>query len=1217
VIGQLFGGRFRIRSLLGSGAFGTVYAAQDERSGEAVALKHLTRISGANIYRFKHEFRAIAELRHKNLARLHELFSDGDTWFFSMELIAGVPFDVFVRGQRVHGDELTATAPLTATAAHAPRNERGATPTELARLRPALVQLVEGVAKLHTMGVVHRDLKPGNVMVADDGRVVVLDFGLATETDLDAQQSNLGVVMGTPMYMAPEQALGKAVTPAADWYALGVMLFEVLHGRAPFEGTGNDIMGQKLSGTSRALSKAHSAAPELDALCRALLVPDPAQRPQAAAILETLYWAGATDSGQAPAPAPRSPFVGRGPELVALRQAFDAAVEGKAIAVRVRGRSGVGKSALLDAFTQSLGPDVVVLRGRCYERESVPYKALDGVVDAVTRHLGRLSPAEAALLVPREAAALCRLFPVFTRLELIADQPSWKRSSSPHEERRRGFAALRELLDRLSDRRPVVMVIDDVQWGDPDSVEPLRGLFAPPAPPRMLVLLAYRREDEGRSETLAQLLAAPVIDASSDVRTVDVEPLSEDEASQVAEALLPEGDRHRARALARESGGLPLFLPELVLAHQSTSDGSAPISLDSMLRARAKGLDPRAGRLLTAIAVAGRPLKRSDACRAAGLEGDAPSVVDVLVRERLVRQAAGDGAPLEAFHDKVREILVASLSPEALKAQHAALAEVLALAPAAEQDAEALATHYRMAGDLARARPAAVLAAERATAAFAFERAVGLYATARQGAPDDEHRSLTVRLADVLAYAGKNVEAAREYLAAAQGAPSARARDLRRRATELFFRAGLVDEASALAQELTHELGVPWQKSPGAVIASVLTQKVLLGLRGYDFVERAGPFDDTETARVDLLWSLGSGLSAIDLTRAADYQARNLRASLALGEPYRVARAFAMEGLQQSILGGKTRANGERLAQRSAELATRIDEPHAMAWSTTSLAVSDFVAGRWRSAARRFEEGVETIRHRNPEAAWQLAVAEIWFKNRSYYYLGELQTFCAEAERATLAAEERGDRLTLLAGRSSGTAYVQLIRDQPEAALESCTVGVKGWTQGEAWHVQHAESVRGQLLCHLYLGDSARAMALLEETWPRLKGSLLLRSELARYLNFSTFLAASVGAKNLEWTRRWHGEFKKQTFPICRVWATVADAGLLAVQGAPGAAEAYERAAVALDTLEMSLFAAAARRRRGELLGGAQGAALVQATDALLAQRGVRAPGRFARLLIA
>ncbi len=200
--------RFEIRRQLGAGAFGVVYEAFDRERSAPVALKALASVDPGSIYDLKREFRSLAGVVHPNLVALHELFREGDRWFFTMELVLGRDFREHVgrdRGQR---------------------------------LRAALRQLCEGVAALHRAGKLHRDLKPSNALVTPEGRVVLLDFGLAAELRPKAfdREGGPSEVVGTGPYMAPEVGLGKPVGAASDWYAVGVMLYDALAGRLPFDG---------------------------------------------------------------------------------------------------------------------------------------------------------------------------------------------------------------------------------------------------------------------------------------------------------------------------------------------------------------------------------------------------------------------------------------------------------------------------------------------------------------------------------------------------------------------------------------------------------------------------------------------------------------------------------------------------------------------------------------------------------------------------------------------------------------------------------------------------------------------------------------------------------------------------------------------------------------------------------------------------------------------
>ena len=204
------GERFEVRRQLGAGGMGVVYEAYDHELQEAVALKVLRDPDCIWLARFKHEFRSLHDVTHRNLVTFGEFFDGPTEPFFSMELIDGVDLLAHVRGP-------------------------AAGRCDLARLRAALLQLATGLAALHDVGKVHRDVKPSNILVTADGRVVLVDFGLVAELDA-ARQSLGGGIVGTVEYMAPEQALSGEVSPAADWYGLGVVLFEALTGALPYAG---------------------------------------------------------------------------------------------------------------------------------------------------------------------------------------------------------------------------------------------------------------------------------------------------------------------------------------------------------------------------------------------------------------------------------------------------------------------------------------------------------------------------------------------------------------------------------------------------------------------------------------------------------------------------------------------------------------------------------------------------------------------------------------------------------------------------------------------------------------------------------------------------------------------------------------------------------------------------------------------------------------------
>src|SRR5262249_6854363 len=149
--------------------------------------------------------------------------------------------------------------------------------------------------------------------------------------------------------------------------------------------------------------------------------------------------------------------------------------------------------------------DVLILQSRCHPQEAIPFKAVDGVVDQLSRFLVRQSRPAVEAMMPRDVGALARVFRVLARVPAIAAMTRAPVEGEPHEIRRRAYVALRELFARVSDRLGVVVWIDDLQWGDLDSVGILREIQRPPDSPRLLLVLSYRSEDREGCAVLRSL----------------------------------------------------------------------------------------------------------------------------------------------------------------------------------------------------------------------------------------------------------------------------------------------------------------------------------------------------------------------------------------------------------------------------------------------------------------------------------------------------------------------------------------------------------------------------------------------------------------------------------------------------------------------------------------------------------------------------------------
>lgn len=210
-------GRYIVERELGAGGMGAVYAATDPLLERRVAIKvlgaHLTQ-DQEFVARFIREARAAARILHPNIVTIYEVGHDDAQHFFAMEYIDGQPLDVAL------AELPSATADVAA---------------RLSGMLPYLRQVASGLDEVHTAGMVHRDVKPANILVTAAGRVVVTDFGVVAGGD-GPRLTTVGSLLGTPAYMAPEQVLGDAIGPAVDEYALAIVAYELLTGKPPFQG---------------------------------------------------------------------------------------------------------------------------------------------------------------------------------------------------------------------------------------------------------------------------------------------------------------------------------------------------------------------------------------------------------------------------------------------------------------------------------------------------------------------------------------------------------------------------------------------------------------------------------------------------------------------------------------------------------------------------------------------------------------------------------------------------------------------------------------------------------------------------------------------------------------------------------------------------------------------------------------------------------------------
>lgn len=1263
--------RFEVRALLGEGATGRVYRVLDRETSRDVALKTLRLPAAEALYRLKQEFRARAGLVHPNLLQLHELFVEEERCFFTMEAIDGVDFLLWARGGlglgAARGSTVDASpsstetqAVLDAQAVHLePRGPAQAPAVSWERLCGGLVQLFQALHALHASGLVHRDVKPSNVLVTPEERVVLLDFGLTIGQHAPGTEAprSRGPV-GTPAYMAPEQVTGEAVTPAADLYAVGAMLYEVLTGAPPFAGLAGGPLEHKVRRQPAPVLELAPHAPEaLATLAMELLALEPRQRPEALACAARL--APGSQQGTRPqaALAPGPLFVGRAPELEVLARALaEVSHQGHPVTLHLHGPSGIGKTSLVRHFLaqRPSAHAPLVLQGRCHPQESVPYNALDASIDALARHLEALPLSEASAVVPPRASVLARLFPVLGRLAVFQRGPAPESPPDVAELRRQGTAALRELLARLArGPRPLVLWIDDAQWGDADSALLLEELLRPPAPP-LLLLLTARAEDRDASPLLRRLLARPGEGAQVTSRELVLGALPAPEVGALASALL--GTEHsspQVRAVVAQAEGNPFIARELahrVAAHAAPGAPGAQVDVARLVLERIQALPEEQRALLEVASLAGRPLARGVALRASGLGEGGRVLVGALRDSGLLREVPGQGEPgLGAYHDRIREALLGAM-PEALRARrHRAVAE--ALAERRSEDDEALLLHWEGAGEPLLAGPHAVRSADRASQALAFEHAASLYRKALELLGEHADRpALQEKLAEAHANLGQAPEAAHHYLEATRALGGAlelpRVRDLRRRAAEQYLKSGRFDEGWREMHAVLRALRV---SIPGSFLSAVWAatwRRLLFLIRPVELeASSESPPPQEERHRLEVLWTASTSWVMVNPMLSDAFRTMHLLEARRLGEDH-LYRALTLEATMQLHLGGRLmEAIAGRLLERVRRRVERTGTPYDRAWYALALANRGYTLGRWREVVEAGERGDALFREHCPGSAWERVTLAI-FHHHALAMRGQLRRLAARLEAFEHEARQRGDlhaRCEAWLGEPV-VAWLALdradeARARADEALAAQSPRTSSWPENAYRRQQFASLIATVYTAHYRAEEPWSAWKAVLAEWAPLRGSFMLALRTTglnlRHMRARAALAAAATLPDARTEppehvdSRWRRPalladvraqlrvIEKDALGCARPIGGLLRAGLACLEGdVPAARRRLEEAVEGFTREDMALYREAARYTLGGLLGGDAGQALQQRARAWMEAEGVVRPEALSAALV-
>jgi serine/threonine protein kinase/tetratricopeptide (TPR) repeat protein len=1016
---ELVGRRYHVMEIVGRGGMGTVYLARDRLAG-MVALKRLhrsvdeiaqdaSRSFGSNsaapavALGLADEFKLLTSLHHPHVISVLDYgFDDQHRPYYTMDLLRGAQT-------------------ITEAGKYQPHEVRVG----------LLVQVLQALAYMHRWGVIHRDLKPGNVLVVD-GQVKVLDFGLAIARERHEGQQTVG----SPGFVAPELFEGQPASAASDLYSLGMVAYRLFampmaKGRptglpAGFEETALGQVLRKLSDPDPR-GRYPSAEDALVALTEAT---------GHQVVIET----SATRESFLQA----ARFVGRDRELKQLEQVLGLALGGRGSAWLVGGESGVGKSRLLEEVrTLALVRGAVVVRGQAVSEGGSPYHEWRSVLRWLVL-LTEPTDFEASVLKP-----------LVEDLETLLGRPvPGLVEIDPEMAQARLFAVVEDLFRRLP--QPTVLMLEDQHWAQSDSVRLLARLSALARTTPLLILASYR--DDERPDLPATLPQMEVLR----LPRLDTEAIS-----VLSESMIGAMGRSPqiVELLRRETEGNPFFLVEVVrsLAEETGQlgrVGSAPLpdkvfpgGVKQIVQRRLEKLPPSARELLQLAAVIGRQIdpKLLRVCapnmRIETWLNECASAAVLDVSEGQWRFA----------HDKLREGLLADLPPRTEQVLHRQAAVAIeALYPDSPDWTVALASHWGKAGDTAKEIHYTQRAGEQALAVYAcreatphLERALALSLPAESaGSLAPEKRQQLGRLEAMLAEASFQLGHPDRFRVHAERA--LRHFGWRMPQTPLRWGLGVVGQilyriAQAVVPE-AFEVSSPEQKQ-----RRVEAARLLLRLSEFSVYAQDLP---------RLLWS--------------GFRMLNLNAPV--GASPDLSRGYALMAI---VMGSvpPTRPISERWLRVALEMAEQVGSPVDQAYALSQYTLCGIVMARWEQVEewgnRAIALAQEVGYSRQVEDTSALLAAANTFRGRYSRALERLAQVESSAGRRGALQTKRwgpimgvGPRMRL--GRSA----------EAVALLEPELAGIEANAEASEKIVAYGTFA----LAHLRLGNTGQALRMAART---------------------------------------------------------------------------------------------------------------------------------------
>ncbi|MBK5107128.1 MAG: protein kinase [Anaerolineales bacterium] len=717
MIGEIINERYRLSAELGQGGMGTVYLARDTVLNRDVALKLVSspRLGTDGRSRLLSEAQTVAQLKHPNIVTVFDAGEVEKQPYVVME---------YIQGDTLNEYQLDG----------------------LGQIIDVAKQICAALEYAHTHDIIHRDLKPENVIIQPDGSLQLMDFGLAISTT--SRLTENGLIMGTVVYMSPEQAFGYELTPASDLYSLGVMLYELTTGSLPFEA--EDALGvitQHINApVVPPIAKNEDLPGSLNDLIVSLLSKNPADRPASAADVramledEILLETAGTHAKELSVldRIVRGRILGREQEFAEVRALWLKSIAGQEQTVLLSGEPGIGKTRLMREIATNAGVSGgTTLIGECYAESNAPYNAFSQIIRQGLQHHHQNGNG-----LPD--AVLDDLLDLTPDLRHHYGDIQANPNLDPETEQQRLFENMVVFCNAIAKESPLLLVVDDAHWADSGTLAMLHHLIRRTQNLPLMILVTYREIELKEARPFNEMLLE--LNRQRKGTRLKLKRLDREQTHQMLKAIFAEEiSEDFLDGIYRETEGNPFFIEEVCRTlvesgdlyyedgewHRPSMDElEIPQGVQIAVESRLEKLPPDHQEALRMASILGREFEFEVLLDALDLDEDTLiEALETAEEAQMIQEVDGLEEVTFAFvHALVPSAIADSIRTlRRRKMHHRAAKAIEAISP---EDYESLAYHYGEAGIDEQAYQYYKKAGDRALGAFANQDAENFYLSA-------------------------------------------------------------------------------------------------------------------------------------------------------------------------------------------------------------------------------------------------------------------------------------------------------------------------------------------------------------------------------------------------------------------------------------------------------------------------------------------------------